>query len=322
VLDKEGISGMEESDSYLLAGLADHPNISVAHLSSLPRQGDGHVLAEVVLGDKAIRWAVSDASALVADPRWGDSHPLIIAAGLEPLHDRVELLGSGEIRPRPLDQGDREISIHHELDGPLQGFGKRFWALVTEEYPATAILFSDERLELCSVTYRDRYLFTPLSVALLINLIKGLRDRLGQHCWKNPLISVTTTQELTPGNRRSSGKVWSDWRDLSQRDAAIVNGFDFLEMTAKAIPMPKRQTMHGRILELGFSSGTRLYVRLDQGISYWRAMHLRHSRRANIGFNFFADEISQAEAIAEMAVEIEGADHATQLFLKTRAAEK
>jgi ATP-dependent helicase YprA (DUF1998 family) len=148
----DSIEKLEEGDRYLLASLADHPRIRVASLESAPTERGGRVVAELVAGEHAIRWGVEASSAPSADAEWGRKRPLVFAAALRPLPLKSQSLTAPQLRPRPLDRGDREITIHHELDGKLQEFGPRFWSFVAGCHPATKAILGDEGIEVTAST--------------------------------------------------------------------------------------------------------------------------------------------------------------------------
>jgi DEAD/DEAH box helicase domain-containing protein len=319
VLDAQGLATMDLDDRHLLASLADHPGVKVCQIAQPPRVDTGWVIAEIERGGEAVRWALPETVGVRADTTWGTVRPLIVAGALQARTQPTEILTSTDLRPHPLDQGDREVEVQRQLDGPLQGFGERFWAMAAVRHPATAGLLAAGGADVVAVSYQDRYLFNPLSLALLINLIEGLRAKVGQERWADPAIEILTTDERGVFERRSTQTVWSDWPDLRHRDAALVKGFDYVGMTARVRPMPKRQTQHGRRLAIGFSDGRQLSIRLDQGVSYWRLTVAYNGDGRGRYFEFQADPERQAEAVATMAGNVEGAMHPTQLFLSVIA---
>jgi len=72
--------------------------------------------------------------------------------------------------------GDREIVVHHELDGPLQGFGTKFWRIVAKEHHGAMTQIEQSNADVVSISYSDRYLFSPLSLALLVDLVSRLKE--------------------------------------------------------------------------------------------------------------------------------------------------
>lgn len=314
VLDQSDIESMDAGDRYLLASLADHPHVTVSQIQQTPKADNGWILAEVLGYEDGMQWAATDPNALVVNRAWSEARPLISAGGLRPLLDESSSLNPEQVRPRPLAQGDIELVLHHELDGSLQGFGQRFWALAREQHAVTDRILNNDRLDVCSVAYHDRYLLTPLSVALLVNLIEGLRSVVGLGRWSDPVIQVTTTQEADSKTGHGNRFVWSNWPLLTERDAVIAGAFDYLGMSAQVHSLPKQQTQHGRLLTVGLSSVSSLRVRFDQGVSYWRIT----GHRSLTIFDFDAVREAQAKAVAEMVGQIEGSAHETQLFVAAK----
>jgi hypothetical protein len=104
---------------------------------------------------------------------------------------------------------------------------------------------------------------------------------------------------------------------MKQRDAAIANGFDSVDMNATIIPLPKQDASHGRVLGISLSNAASLQVRFDQGVSYWRWRSVGPNSRSG-AFDFAAGVDKQAEAVAMMNGLVEGGGHATQLFVRVR----
>jgi len=317
VIEKPCLDSLDDIDRQLLAGLVNYPGarISVRSVPALPKASAATVLAEICDGDKAYRWAVEDMSAVNFNSDWGISETLLVAArDLEPLDLQEEQLSVQSIYPRSDSSGDKEIEIFHELDGSLQGFGKRFWNFIIKANPEAAAIFAQEHIDVTGVEYHDRYLFTPLAVALLVDMIAGLRDTVGIGRWDCQLIEVTTTNETTSRNslRRF---VWDNWPDMSSRDSAISSALEYNGLQGGVRSVDKYTSQHGRVLTIGFSSGHLLSVRLDQGVSYWRAVNSYHEKF----FDFQELDFSvQGEAVATLKIDVEASAFATHVFTKVR----
>jgi hypothetical protein len=266
------------------------------------------------------QWAVGLASATAFNGQWGKNAdcPLVTSTkGGVPTPKTVTRTAES-ICPRQLDAGDREIEVHHELDGSLQGFGKRLWGHVAQLHTPTQKRFADLQDEVRSVTYRDRYLFTPLSVALLVELIAGLREVVGRGRWAAPEVRIVTTNRRVAGENTSKNRIWSDWIDASLRDRALRAAFKSIGITACVEIAEAATTGHSRLLEIEWSSGMRSTLRFDQGISYWRAAHSNkpHDTYFNTG-NSDSDEAGKK--LAGLSVHVEGSLQPTQLFAKIRS---
>lgn len=319
VVPQSCVESANEIDLFLLSSLADHPRIEMAVVSEMPVTNGGTILAEVLSKAGSTRWAKGGVSASTFGINWGISkEPLIAGNGLTPLVLNDKCILAEELRPRSAEPGDREIEIHHQLDGPLQGFGRRFWAMLVERHPATETLLSDRDKDVSRIRYQDRYLFTPLSLALLAELIVGLRDHVSPERWANPTVNIATTQQRTTGEGIPRNVVWADWADMELRDQVAARAITYLGVDVELQVAGKATTQHGRLLEIDFSSGQRLTVRLDQGVSYWRAAASSQGGRASLMFDFSLDPEDQGRRVAEMLVHVEGALHPTEVFVKVR----
>jgi len=319
VVPAQIIATLDDDDRFLLASLADHPKVAVHAIDAPRRCGRGWLVAETI-GDPVICWGLDREESLAFGLDWGRSGRSLVIAGNgtdESLPD--SFLSAETIRPQQqMDSGDREIEIHHELDGSLQGFGQRFWQHISSIHPATQSLLANENDDLVSLTYRDRYLFTPLSVALLAEWVGGLRCLVGQKRWGIRNFRVITTSCRNAGEHTPGNKIWSDWQETGARNQALEATFSYLGIEAFIQLAGTNITGHGRLLEVEWSSGKKLTLRLDQGISYWRAA--QSSRRQDCRFNFNGgDPDMRGEQLAKSEVYIEGTLLPTQLFAKVRS---
>lgn len=315
VMPECSIRNLDDADRYLLASLADHPNIYLSTIGASHRCGNGWLLAEAV-GMPARRWAVDDKTALVFGPLWSRSASPLITAEQIPATSGKRLMVE-TLRPQQIDTSDREIEIHHELDGPLQGLGKRFWLHLAEKHAGTKDLLFDLNDDIKCITYRDRYLFTPLSVAILVEIVSGLREIVGQDRWKLSQVEINTTERRSAGENITRNKLWSDWPQTYVRDQVLQAVFQCVGLDSLVHIADTSSTGHGRMFVVTWSSGKKLTVRLDQGISYWRSAsnNVRHA----VHFDLHNNDIqSQGEMLAKMRIDIEGSLLPTQLFLKVR----
>lgn len=318
IMDKSCFDRLDNIDRNLLASLVNYPDglISLSTISSLPMANGVAIVAEVSNGENSYRWAVADDAVTTINSGWGiHDSTLVVANGLKPLALQANPVLIQDIIPKAINSSDKEIEIFHELDGPLQGFGKRFWTHLVEKSPEVGGLISNSNADINSVEYHDRYLFTPLAVALLTDLIVGLRDSVGINRWDRPAIKVTTTSETT--TKYMSGRfAWDNWPDLAVRDSAIQSAFEYNGMEGIVKSVDKLKSRHGRVLTVTFLSGQILTVRLDQGVSYWRAVSSRYDKPY---FDFTeSDPSMQGKEIACLAVDIEASPFPTHVFTKIR----
>lgn len=321
VVPRDKLRAIAEEELHSLISLDDHPHISVVTVEELPFASGAPVLAEIGASQEFVRWACDDQAAAVLAQTWGNAaRPLIRAVFDRSVVAASERADLRSMLPRKLDAADVELAIQHELDGPLTGFGKRFWDLVAKHHFASNAILAGKSTDVVSIRYHDRYLFSPLSVALLAEVIDGLRGTVGIERWANPRVEISTTNQRSSGDGVVRNVVWADWQDLNIRDEVIKSTFDYFGIEASVLSTEKSSTQHSRLLEVVFDSGEQLSLRLDQGVSYWRAeTAVGKAYHTPWRFDFHQNVDTQATAIAEMKVRVEGALHPTQVFVKCRA---
>ena len=323
VFDQSLFAQLSEGDRLSLASLADHPYVSIATIPSLPTSEGAVVAVEVVNGRESRVWGCPDAMMVCPNDEWGTSaNPIITGTTRSCSLDGLETLAVESIRSQQIQVGDREIEIHHELDGSIRDFGKRFWSFVTNQHDGIAELLSGSSTIVDEIDYSDRYLFTPVSIALVYRILSGLKNVVGSSRWVSPLISITTTNTRGSGVHEIYDTVYSDWEDSSLRDSAAKRVLASLGLKPKWVVSDRRNVQHSRSLAVRFSDGTALTLRFDQGVTYWRVLRTRTgSGRKSVRFDFTNPNIaSHARAVREMNVFVEGGFLPTEIFVKIRSA--
>lgn len=311
------VQRLEDADRYLLASLADHPGVTFRELQREALVASGWLVA-ATMSEPSVCWAAPDLSSVRFGPEWGGLPGGLIVAGTgDASVFSGATIGAEVIRPVRVESGDSEIEVGRELDGNLQGFGRRLWGRIREAHPATRLLLDDIGTDVIAVSYRDRYLFTPISVALLAEVVCGLREEVGQARWDVNETSIFTANRRAAGENTTRHTVWADWLDMEARNRAIGATFDYLGVTATVQSGETAALGHGRMLDIRWSSGKTLTVRFDQGVSYWRASSA--NRREACFFDLNArDDGANGKALAELSLRVEGSLLPTQLFAKVR----
>ncbi len=311
------VRGLEASDRYVLASLADHPQIELRELAAPACAGNGWIIAET-LDSPVTRWAVESDGALIFSPAWGERPGAIVKleGGSERSDSTGRPLSPEAIRPA-LEIGDREVMIHHEIDGPVAGFGLRFWRKIIAEHSATYELLANLSISVVRLSYSDRYLLSPISVSLLAEIIKGLKTSVGPGQWDINSFVIRTTRNMNDDGGWNPNRLWSNWPDSNVRDEVMRSMFRGLDATATIDVFDRNMMEHGRILEVELADGRQLTVRLDQGVGYWQ---IPRSTSRQLGyFNFYnADIGQQASSLQSLAVRVEGQTMPTQVFVKVR----
>jgi hypothetical protein len=165
------------------------------------------------------------------------------------------------------------------------------------------------------ISYSDRYLFTPLSIAVLNQVIVGLKGLL-QERFGAPEIAVTTMDKRYDGGRAFVPKVFSDWPTMKMRDEVTRL---VLADHGNATVNPLDAMQHSRQLKIEFDSGEQLSLRFDQGMSYWRVGSWSHSGSKGSWFDFGNTNPNvQAVRIKNLDLQLEGQLAPTQVFAVVR----
>lgn len=259
-------------------------------------------------GNRCVTWATDNLGMVIPDRYWGtqpDGYKLL--RGDLPWQAASQRLSAEALQP-PVPEGVVAIELHHQLDGPLQTFGKRFWGHLADQVP-TIQRIMDGQERVAGLTYEDRYVRNP-AVAATMTLALYEAARLGGHT-DQPRILVRGLAFRREDNRPPH-RCWHDWQDDQARDTAIQAAFEYCDLKAA---VKSQQTLpHGRTLTLKLASGGSLTIQLDQGFSYWEVESDSRQRPAP-AFNFHAKEIGKE--LAELRVVLKGQeDSPTQIYVK------
>lgn len=314
----------------LVTTLADLSSLSIGNTSTLRSleaicgvkllvgkppalSGPGACLATVeALDGTCTSWGTSDRELAVPDSRWGvsGSRPLVVSASPAPA-----LTGAAPKLPPPASAGARAIEVAGELDGPGQGFGGRFWdAVCPPELPNGLPLDRS----IVSVSYEDRYLVTPLSCALLVEVISALKVRFESiDRWSDPHV-VVSSMHIDDARQGRHREQWtSDWPSTELRDAALQSAFEYCGLRASITSKAKRDLIHGRRLVIRFDRGPACTLWMDQGLSYW-TVDRQQSRTSAVMFPITNNAAVLGEQLAQVKVGVAGHGLPTQIFLSTQ----
>jgi len=248
------------------------------------------------------------------DANWGaiGPRPLLCGESSKPDVHPLNIVDATSI-----PAGIKVISVTSELDGPGAGFGRRFWSLLELDTPES-IVPTGATVE--GVRYEDRYLATPVSMGLLLEVVSALKGACDRaDCWGEAASIEIRTASIEGTIRTSTwGDRWgSDWPKDEVRAAAAREGFAFAGMSVEVETLPKYQLSHGRRLTVRFSDQSTFVIWLDQGFSYWSI----DPKMSRTPANFFSTSVEANEAgrrIAEFAVPVCGHELSTQVFAPVR----
>jgi DEAD/DEAH box helicase domain-containing protein len=280
-----------------------------------PTSSHGVCLATVErLDGSTSSWGICDQRNSLPDANWGLIGPRPLLCGDSAKPDACPLVMD---EAASVPAGIKVISVTSELDGPGAGFGQRFWSLLGLDEPHNIVPTGST---VVGVRYEDRYLATPVSLGLLLEVISALKAACDRaDCWRETAsIQILTASVENTARVTTWGDRWgSDWPKDDVRSAAAREGFAFAGMSAEIKTLPKYQLIHGRRLSVHFSDQSTFVIWLDQGFSYWGV----DPKISRTPANFFSTSVDASEAgrrIAEFAVPVCGHELSTQVFAPTR----
>ncbi len=274
-----------------LATMMNGLDVFVATVSDKDSSSRSVLVAEIIAGG-ITRWACEDESVIEAGPDWGrvDETPLVVAYALNNVID-IDEVSLSEVTVIAAT-GDVELDIDDELHGKGGEFGERFWDLLLSKHKGFAKLFETE--EIATIQYTDRYLKTPLGIALLLQVLKELDTRYPNSYGR--VKAKIKIEENRSDHRSNCRTVWDDWLNQKDRERAIEEAFDYVGLAAEVGTYSRQHMPHFRTLEIKFTSGKTARIRLDEGWGYWEV----GSGYGN-SYNFTASVANQGQSIAMWA---------------------
>lgn len=315
VLSQGSLAALDAEQRLDLALLAAPDSVEVGVVESMPGSGGKPWLAAVGGASPTIAWATAATGANVAGAGWGDTGGAVLVRGRVPTGDlAVQAVPKADLRPT-VGQALAEVVITNQLDGSIRGFGGRFWKLLISSFPGLTTTLQGHRLS--RVTYTDRYLHSPLVVALLTEVVEGLRVEGNGSLGDGPL--VVKTQEVPPNEGRVIPRIWANWPSSKERDAVIGSSLGYCGIDVDVRIYDKSRIPHARTLELTFDGGAGLRIRLDQGLGYWSPPPSNERGLGATYFDFSTPPETQGGKVAELTTVIRGQTYPTYVFISPLA---
>ena len=189
---------------------------------------------------------------------------------------------------RKTKPGTVALKINKQLDGALKDFGWRAWDHLTKQNPELNMLLQrDSKLQ--KVTYVDRYLKSPLTIALLYRFLQAMLKQPGG-LDANTSVDIFTA-EMGAGGTYIPARFKNDWQDRQDRQEVIQLVIGAL-VSLKFKEAENRTLPHAREMMLEWEDGKRYSIRFDQGMGYWQ-MPFKSKQE----YPFRASVTAQAQAI-------------------------
>jgi ATP-dependent helicase YprA (DUF1998 family) len=254
-------------------------------------------LLEIGHENGSIRWASNGIDALAPTPDWGSGKQGNIhvigrsSTALPAIPENWLAITPDQLRGA--ETNATELAIRSELNGRLDDFGIRAWDLIGSRAPRLRDILQGH-VPLSRVIYYDRYLKSPLTLAILRSFLKPLRD-MGSIGSETEVVIATSKLDSRDG--RTPYLIEHDWRDSLDRKSVIGNlfakgfgKFGYHEAMPSELP-------HSRRLILTWANGVRWELRLDHGFGHWRPNN-------RISFPFDRSDYQQAKELLEINTHI------------------
>jgi hypothetical protein len=269
--DADSLESLEPAVANSLASLAEAARIDLFAVARLEATLDpGGLIAEVRSPSAITRWATTDIEARVPGDSWGTgvdgSRTVRVRVG-----EREDAVAGKAVAPSSLRRQFAgtlaELAITNEFDGAIEAFGKKFWGAMRSRIPEL-----DSRLSsgspLARLLYADRYLRSPLTVRLLREVLVGLRAQ--SDLWGEGTEFEVETGLLTQGTRGAPWELGHNWEYEEDR-RRVTDRVLSIKGAAPAMNVRKaRDLAHARELRLEWRNGASWFLRLDQGLGFWR----------------------------------------------------
>lgn len=276
IMAKDSLDSLDADQKRDLFGFASVNEACEIHIvERIPelQNGKGIILAQIKSENAYLTFATKVLDASILNEKWGDTADgLLVKAVVADLALSSRVISKSDLLP-VLASGDQEVRVTTELDGELSTFGERFWRLLEEKIPG---LKSDlDSRTLRKVIYTDPYLASPLTVLLVSRILSSLVNRYPKHQGKADLniITLMSNEYYRPTSWRAIFSNWFEQEKESRRefmDRVFSAGFN----SCKSYLIGERiEISHARILELHFTEGQSISLRLDQGVGYWNRVH-------------------------------------------------
>lgn len=252
------------------------------HLGEPPAASNGAaLLATVELGTVTTAWFTRDPEARTFSTAWGVGRAFPVVCGMFNQTVAVTPLDPALLLPRATASVK---VIPADTGRPLRLFGEWFTKLVREELEPLGLWQPDD---ISAIRYSDRYLRSPLTTAISLRALAGLRDALAGEGARIPVSLVSSP--LDSRKSQIPYLIYHDWQRADDREAVIGRLAAALSLD---IATDLSGAPHARELQLQYTGnrGVRLY--LDQGFGYWQVQGAQR-------FDFSAPPARQARQLEE-----------------------
>lgn len=301
---ESALSDINKEDLWVVFRMGVKP--VVVDKNAIPK----NLICQILWDDKLLTFSSSNDQATTLNKDWLlDTENILIYSKNYPEISVSHYLDEANIKPEK-SQGDIEIEILEQCNGSLSQFGKSFWTQLIAQHKSLQRHCANGD-EIASISYSDRYLYSPWTVILVAELIDGLRQIMN-HAWSKPVITILSAPKRDKDAYQKRG-LFADWMDDSIRMKVIESYFSEMDEKCETLISPEIQ--HGRFIQIAWQKGNTTIIRLDQGVGYWGCTDKPPY------FNNTTDSQKQVEDMMFLLKIINVKnykDSATQIFIKER----
>ena len=255
----------EDNKRDLFSILSIDGSISLHTITAPVTLNKGALISNIVNADHSkMAFATTQIEAVLLNENWGSTTGALVVKSLA-FKQRLNgtLVNKNTLIPAP-SPNVAEVMITTELNGTIADFGTKFWALVEQE--ASGFLTDFTQQAVCSLTYSDRYLASPLTVALFSELVKSMPFTVNGDCTLSLHILKAKAESATVR------RIYSNWHlDEDTKRESFISAM-LWDVTRNCDVMMydhSKKVGHARTMKITFSNGKHLIFRLDQGVGYW-----------------------------------------------------
>lgn len=251
-------------------------------------------------GKVHIGWFSRDRNTIGVSSRYGRPHEAPIIE--TPVQSILQTTAIEEDRWLTALSGEKLCEVGREFDGTFEQFGRVFANTLVQEFTKLGIW---PKSEISVIKYRDRYCTSPLTVRLLLELIKRLAEKT-----KTDLAAIRASLEVRgpkPGETRGYGRIHNDWPTSHLLITVPQLAAEAMGVELNVILQPNPP--HARRMEITFADGKTLFIILDQGFGPWNT-------NLPVQFDHQNDASAQAKRLLSINALIHNAQHfGTHFFL-------
>lgn len=308
---RSSLTHLNENAANRLAAWAELGQVEVVEIPDTHIQiGTGWLIAELESAGRHVRFGTTGAATLVPRALWGvadsDAQTVIVRSQGAFRQSSIDVTSRSAKSLRRAPVGTvAELQPLDGLNGTISHFGRQFWDSVLAKVDGLL-----DRLRtgvpIHSVMYQDRYIRSPLTMRLVLEVVRELRVR-STSAMTGAEVHLITAK---PRARERVSDPWQfhhDWTNTTQRDRVFQTACAAAGFRGDVEENDRSQVDHARELRIQWTDAAIWKMRLDEGFGFMRCAK-------PFGFDFRTDEARQGIALEHVSFDVI-AHNATSFYL-------